>query len=434
MKKSFLVSSILVVLAGLFFLAYKHQQTTYKPEFTGKVTEEAEQEIDTTPFVYEPERLYGFNLDSFTVAEDLVKRNQTLSDILDPYNVEPLKIYQVANASKPVFDVRKIGYRKKYSLLITKDSLAQVAAMVYEPDKTEYVVFHMSDSIYTERVMKEKQINTRAIAANIESSLYETLINANTSPMLVSKLVDMYAWQIDFFRIQAGDYFKVIFDEELIDGEVVNISNVRGARFNHAGRDFYSVYFDQGDGLDYFDEKGNSLRKAFLKAPVNYSRISSRYSGRRFHPVLKRFRSHLGTDYAARTGTPIYTVGDGVVLEAKYHAGNGNYVKVRHNSTYTTQYLHMSKIASGMRPGKAVKQGEVIGYVGSTGLANGPHVCFRFWRNGVQVDPFSVEIPPSEPIKEANKVAYFKERDKIIAAFDTIQFNGNEEIMNASFE
>jgi len=431
MKKYVLAGTILVIISCLFFLAYKHQQATYQPEYTGE-TELVT--VDTVTAVYEPERLYGFNLDSFNVHEDIVKRNQTLSDILKTYNIDPAKIYEVATSSRKVFDVRKIGYRKNYTVFTTKDSAARVVAMAYEPDKTEFVVFHMSDSVYTERVQKEKVLQVRAIAAKIESSLYETLINANVSPMLVSKLVDMYAWQIDFFHIDANDYFKVIFEEELIEGEVVNIPRVVGAYFYHAGRDFYSVYYNQGDGLDYFDEEGNSLRKAFLKAPVNFSRISSRYSGRRFHPVLKRYRSHLGTDYVAQKGTPIYTVGDGVVTEATYNSGNGNYVKIRHNATYTTQYLHMSKIASGMRPGKAVKQGEVIGYVGSTGLATGPHVCFRFWRNGVHVDPFSVEIPPSQPIADAHKEAYFKERDKILSAIDTITFLTEKPVLNASVD
>ncbi len=432
MKKYFLAGTILVVISGLFFLAYKHQQSTYQAEYTGTVEMATADTAAVLVDEYTPPQLYGFNLDSFNIVEGVVKRDQTLSDILKTYNIEPSKIYELASKSKNVFDVRKIGYRKNYTIFTRKDTSETAVAMAYEPDKTEYVVFHLEDSVFTERVQKEKELRVRAIAAKIESSLYETLINANVSPMLVSKLVDMYAWQIDFFRIQAGDYFKVIFNEELIDGEVVNIAKVQGAYFNHGDRDFYSVYFDQGDGLDYFDEKGNSLRKAFLRAPLDFTRISSRYSGRRFHPVLKRYKSHLGTDYAAPRGTPIHTVGDGVVLEATYHSGNGNYVKIRHNSTYTTQYLHMSKIANGIKPGKVLKQGELIGYVGSTGLANGPHLCFRFWRNGRQVDPFSVEIPPSQPIEEAHKEAYFEARDKIIAAIDTISFDNQPDILSAS--
>jgi len=291
MKKYVLAGTILVIIACLFFFAYKHQLATYQPEYTGETVEAP---TDTVPeVVYEPDRLYGFNLDSFDVHTDVVKRNQTLSDILKVYNIEPSTIYEIASASREVFDVRKIGYRKSYTIFTTKDSSARAVGMAYEPDRTEYVVFHMGDSVFTERIQKEKTLNIRAVAAKIESSLYETLINANVSPMLVSKMVDMYAWQIDFFHIDASDYFKVIFEEELIDGEVVNISRVIGAYFYHSGRDFYSVYYNQGDGLDYFDEKGNSLRKAFLKAPVNFSRISSRYSGRRFHPVLKRLH-HTG--------------------------------------------------------------------------------------------------------------------------------------------
>lgn len=429
MKKIFLAAALLLVVSLLFFFAYRHQQSTYKPEYVQ--TDEGQAEPDSTPFVHVAELLYGFNLDTFSIEENEIKRNQTLSDILKNYDIEPARIYQMANASKKVFDVRKIAAKKKYALVFSKDTVPQLRALVYEPDLTQYVVFHLGDSIFTEKVEKEKETRISGLAAKIESSLYETLLNAGGSPMMVAKLVDMYAWQIDFFHIKEDDYFKVLYEEELIDGEVVNISKIIGAYFYHGGKAFYSVYYNQGDGLDYFDEKGNSLRKAFLKAPLNYSRISSPYTKRRFHPVLKRYRAHLGTDYAALTGTPIYTVGDGVVLEARYHSGNGNYVKVRHNSTYTTQYLHMSKIARGIKPGRAVKQGELIGYVGSTGLANGPHLCFRFWKNNKQVDPFSVEIPPSEPIKEESRDDYFKERDRVVAAMDTLQFISEEPVLKA---
>ncbi len=429
MKRYFLLATILLVVITLFFLAYRHQQNTYKPEYVQEEIEDIP--LDSLPIVQVAEYLYGFNLDSFAVLENQVRKNQTVSDILGEYNVAPADIYQLASVSKKVFDVRRIAARKKYAVVLSKDTVPQLKAFVYEPDFTQYVVFHLGDSIYAEKIEKEKETRLNGLAAKIELSLYETLIKAGGSPLMVSKLVDMYAWQIDFFHIQEGDYFKVLYEEELIDGEVVNVSKIIGAYFFHRNQGYYSVYFDQGTGLSYFDENGNSLRKAFLKAPLNFTRISSRYTKRRFHPVLKRYKAHLGTDYAAPRGTPIYTVGDGVVLEAKYHSGNGNYVKVRHNSTYTTQYLHMSKIAAGIKPGKAVKQGDVIGYVGSTGLANGPHLCFRFWRNGKQVDPFSVEIPASEPIKEESREDYFKERDRVVAAMDTLQFINHESVLEA---
>ncbi|MDH4058998.1 MAG: peptidoglycan DD-metalloendopeptidase family protein, partial [Cyclobacteriaceae bacterium] len=227
-------------------------------------------------------------------------------------------------------------------------------------------------------------------------------------------------WQVDFQRLQEGDQFKLIYEEMQVEGNPVGIQQINGIYFSHFGNGYFAIPFDQGNGLDYFDEEGNSLRKALLKYPIEFTRISSRYSGRRFHPVQKRYKPHLGTDFAAPQGTPIRSVGDGVVLEATYKSNNGNYVKIRHNSTYATQYLHMSKIASGIKPGVRVRQGQWIGNVGSTGLATGPHVCYRFWKNGVQVDALRVELPPSEPIANSYKVQYDLKKEEVIKQLEAI--------------
>jgi murein DD-endopeptidase MepM/ murein hydrolase activator NlpD len=223
-------------------------------------------------------------------------------------------------------------------------------------------------------------------------------------------LVNIYAWSIDFFRIQKGDAFSVIYEEEYVDDTTyVGLKRVLGANLIHSGNDYYSFQYENELGFDdYYDEEGRSLRKTFLRAPLNFTRISSRYSGRRFHPVQKRWKAHLGTDYAAPTGTPIMTTADGEISAASYTSGNGNYVKVRHNSTYSTQYLHMSKIKPGIKPGVRVKQGDVIGYVGSTGLATGPHVCYRFWVNGKQVDPYKQKLPEAKSL-DSTRLAAFKE-------------------------
>jgi murein DD-endopeptidase MepM/ murein hydrolase activator NlpD len=232
------------------------------------------------------------------------------------------------------------------------------------------------------------------------------MIDGGASPLLVDYVADIFGWQLDFGRLQPGDRYKILYQKKIVEDEVADIGPVLAAEITHEEYPYYAVRYDQGKGPDYFDEKGHSLRKAFLKYPVKFTRISSRYSGRRFHPVLKRYRSHLGTDYAAPRGTLIRAAGEGVITEAGYHRGNGNYVKIRHNATYTTQYLHMSKIAGGIRKGAKVSQGQTIGFVGSTGLANGPHLCYRFWKNGKQVDAMKVELPPSEPITEDNKISY----------------------------
>lgn len=389
---------------------------------SGAVAELTEPDTLVT-VIPEPKMLYGITIDSLEVYESEIKRNQNLADILLKHNVEFQKINEIATKSKTVFDVRKLNYGRKYTILAEKaDSATKATHFIYEPNPYEYVVYQLKDSIHAYKQNKEVIVTEKEFAAEISSSMYESILDADASPLLVPKLVDVFAWQIDFFRIQKGDRFKVIYEEESVDGKVVGIGKIKGAYFEHFSNSYYAVYYDQGGGIDYFDEDGNSMRKAFLRAPLDYTRISSRYSGRRFHPVLKRFKSHLGTDYSAPKGTPIRSVGEGIITEARYKKYNGNYVKVRHNSTYSTQYLHMSKIAKGIKPGVKVKQGQTIGYVGSTGLATGNHLCFRFWKSGKQVDALRVELPPSEPIKEDHREAYFNQRKIIVEQLDLINF------------
>ncbi|MEO9868984.1 peptidoglycan DD-metalloendopeptidase family protein [Ekhidna sp.] len=385
-------------------------------------------EIDSA-FFQLPTLHYGFPIDSFKVAEGKVKWNQNLSEILTKFNISYQDLHILSQRSKEVYDVRKLKAGSTYSIIHNDDSLQTAHQFIFEPSPTEYVVYNLKDSIYVTLHQKPVEINKRTIAAEINSSLYNSILDQGASPMLVSQLVDVFAWQVDFFRIAKGDRFKLIFEEETVDGQIVGIKNIQGAYFEHWGKQYYAISFNTGEKDDYFDEEGNSLRKTFLRAPLNYSRISSRYSRRRFHPVQKRYKAHLGTDYAAPTGTPIRTVGDGVVLEARYHGGNGNYVKIRHNSNYTTQYLHMSKIARGIRPGTHLKQGTTIGYVGSTGLANGPHLCFRFWKNGRQVDALKVDLPSSSGI-DSTRIAEFKiMSDSIKTVLDSISYREKESLL-----
>jgi murein DD-endopeptidase MepM/ murein hydrolase activator NlpD len=245
------------------------------------------------------------------------------------------------------------------------------------------------------------------------------------SPDVTNRFVDVFAWQVDFNRLQKGDKFKVIYKEILVEGEVIGVSNIEGIYFEHAGKPLYAFPLDQGEGTEFFDENGQSLRKAFLKYPIEFTRISSRFSLKRFHPVAKVFRAHKGTDFAAPAGTPIRSVGDGTVEEATYKGNNGNYVKVRHNSSYSTQYLHMSKIAKGIRPGTRIKQGQTIGFVGSTGLASGPHLCYRFWKNGVQVDALRVKLPPAQPVSQENLPTFELIKQELKQKLDLIPLPSN---------
>ncbi len=364
--------------------------------------------------------LYGMNVDDYVVIEDKVKKNQFLADILTTHNVPVKLINQVSAISPHIFDVRKIAQNKKYTVICNSDSLKTAKAFIYEPNLIDYIVFSFDDSLRVDVCQREVVMEEKSIAGVIQSSLSQTIEEMGISHELTNKFVDVFAWQVDFQRLQKGDVFKLVYEEIQVEGRAIGVRNIIGIYFQHFGSDYYAIPFDQGDGLDYFDERGKSLRKALLKYPIEFTRISSRYAGRRFHPVQKIFKAHLGTDFAAPTGTPIRSVGDGIVEEAQYKSNNGNYVKIRHNGTFTTQYLHMSRIEVGIKTGVRVQQGQRIGYVGSTGLATGPHLCYRFWRNGVQVDALRVELPPSQPIKSDFSEAYGQVKNLIKIRLDAI--------------
>ncbi|MTI22707.1 peptidase M23 [Fulvivirga sp. RKSG066] len=397
--------SLAVISVCLYHLVPNFESTSLSSDESLATIAQDSVEVIKPP---EPKKLYGVVVDSMVVIEDKIKRNQNISEILSNYNIPSESIYKLAKASKEVFDVRKLAANKKYTLICTPDSLKTARAMIYEHNPVEYVVFNLLDSITVEKGLKEVEVVEKSISGTIEASLSLTMDQLGLS-YLTNDFADIFAWQIDFFRLQRGDRFKLVYEDELIDGHPIRSGKIKAIYFEHFGNGYYAYHFDQGSDIDYFDEKGNSLRKALLKYPLEFTRISSRYSGRRYHPVQKRYKAHRGTDFAAPRGTPIRSVGDGIVLEARYSKYNGNYVKIRHNATYTTQYLHMSKIASGLKPGQRVKQEQTIGYVGSTGLATGNHLCYRFWKNGVQIDALKVDLPPSEPVAEENKEAFANE-------------------------
>ncbi len=368
--------------------------------------------------------LYDICTEDYKVHRGELESGQTLGAVLYLNHIDHGRIDQIVRASKGIFDFRKAKAGKKFTVLCSNDSIEKAQYFIYEMSSIDYVVFDIRDTIDVFLGQKEVEVKTREASGQIESSLWNSLVENKMSPTLVMELSSIYAWTIDFFRIQKGDYFKVVYEEKYVEGEFIGIGRVYAALFNHANEDFYAFYFEEEENYgDYFDDEGAALRKAFLRAPLNYSRISSSFSKRRKHPVTGRIKAHLGTDYAAPTGTPILSTANGTVTEARYKRNNGNYVKVRHNSTYSTQYLHMSKIKSGIRPGVYVKQGEVIGYVGSTGLATGPHVCYRFWKNGRQVDPYKQKLPPSKPVKKENLEAYTILKDSMMNVIQSIASN-----------
>ncbi len=406
----------LAVLAGV--LAVEFQDSWMAP-FEPKIYPPKQLES----IVIRPQKkVFGVVVDSLLVIESKVRRNQNLAEILSDYNIASTDIHQLTIKSKGVFDIRKIGVNKKYTVICELDSQKTARLLVYEPNPVEFVVFNFQDSVNVFKGLRKVDTVERTLTGVITNSLYEEMMAQNSSPHLVNDLVDVFGWQIDFFRIQKGDRFKLIYEETYTEGKPVGLGRILGAYFEHFDNQYYAINYDQGNGEDFFDQMGLSLRKAFLRAPIEYTRISSRYSGRRYHPVLKRYKSHLGTDYVAPRGTPIRSVGDGIIEEAKYGMYNGNFVKIKHNGTYASQYLHMHKVARGIRPGVRVKMGQTIGYVGSTGLATGNHVCYRFWKNGRQVDALKVYIPPSEPISEDHLPEYHLHRDRVMQSLYSIAF------------
>lgn len=362
-------------------------------------------EIDLT--VQEPTFYLTIPSDTLRFENHKIVSGESFGALLGKRGISTSQIYKIAAAVEDEFNVRRIRAEVEVKFA-TGDSSIFPSYFIYPESKYEYWIVSLQDSLYAKKVEKERIVRRREISGTIEDALYLSVARAGGTQALAMSLVEVYAWSIDFFRLQKGDQFSVVYEEEYVDDTTyVGLKGVIASNINHVDNDFYAFPYKNELGFhDYYDEEGRSLRKTFLRAPLDFTRISSRYSGRRFHPVQKRWKAHLGTDYAAPTGTPIMTTADGVVIAAKYTSANGNYVKVRHNSTYTTQYLHMSKIGSGIKNGVRVKQGEVIGYVGSTGLATGPHVCYRFWVNGKQVDPYKQKLPDAEPLTAERMSAY----------------------------
>ncbi len=346
---------------------------------------------------YEPTMEYGINLDSFIVHKNIIKPNEFLANILLKHHVPYAEIDRLAKESVNVFDVRKIASGKNYTILCKKDSIEKAEYFIYEANAIDYIIYDMCDSLVITKGKRKVTTKVKTASGVIKSSLYQTLDDANVSPVLAIEMANVFAWTIDFYRIQKGDWFKVVYEEKFVDGKSIGVGNVLASNFNHYNKDFFACRFIQDSIPDYFDAEANSLRRAFLKSPLKFGRLTSGFTMRRFHPVQKRNKPHLGTDYAAPTGTPIMATGDGVVIASAYSKYNGNYVKIKHNSTYTTQYLHMSKRFA--KVGQHVSQSDIIGNVGSTGLATGPHVCYRFWKNGSQTNHLKEDFPPSEPVK-----------------------------------
>lgn len=379
-------------------------------------SQSASQEIEVEPTI-----LYGIVADDYLTQTDVVQQGETMGKILSKFGISAATIDKLDKASKDIFPLRQIRADRPYTAFIVQDSINgdKLDYLVYEKDVIEYVVFGFkNDSLTVTKGEKEVTIRRQMRSSTIESSLWGAIMRDSLPYALAAELEDIYQWTVDFFGIQQGDHFTVIYDEKLIDTTHVGIGRVWGAKFNHAGKDVYAIPFKQDDKIQYWEHNGASLRKQLLKAPLKFSRISSRYSRARLHPVHRVYRPHLGVDYAAPKGTPVHAVADGVVTFKGWGGGGGNTLKIKHAGNLVTGYLHLSGFAKGIKQGSRVRQGELIGYVGSTGTSTGPHLDYRIWKNGVNIDPLKVPQEPAEPIKKQNMEAFEHVRDRIIAELD----------------
>lgn len=383
-----------------------------------KIAQVTEEKVIEDPVI---ER-YGFVFNDFKVVEDTIKKGESFGEILDRNHLQAYEVYKIAEAAKDTFDVRRLRAGKPYTILAKNDTTERAQVFIYQPNKVEYVVIDFRDSVTAKYQKKQVKTITKKASGIINSTLSEAMDEQGLDYAIVNEMSDIYAWTVDFFHLQKGDNFKIIYEEKFVDDTTfVGIGKVKAAYFEHKKSPFYAFNYvtDSTKNIfDFYDEKAGNLRRQFLKAPLTYRRISSRYNLKRKIRYYGRVKPHRGTDFAASIGTPIKATANGTVTESARRGGNGNYVKIKHNSTYSTQYLHMRK--RNVKRGDFVKQGDVIGWVGMTGNTSGPHVCYRFWKNGVQVDPLKQKLPSAEPLKEEFKEHYFGFIDPLKGELDSI--------------
>lgn len=411
-KRISLLKYLLYILPALFLLLSCEEEI----KEDDSIVPLSEEEIIT--------REYGYTLNDFNVVRDTIRKGDTFGGILNENGVNNSKIFEVATRFKDSFDVRRIVVGKPYVLLNSKDTLNTTQVFIYEKSKVDYAVIDFRDDVSVNLFQKPIKYVEREDSGIITNSLSVTMEENNLSPAMTERLANIYAWTVNFFKLQKGDRFKVVYTEKYIDDTIpAGIDKIKAAYFEHKGVPLYAFGYnnDSLHGFDFYDEKAENLRRAFLKAPVKFSRISSKYNlKRRIKYYGYKLRPHKGTDFAAPIGTPILATADGTVTESERRGGNGNYVKIKHNSTYDTQYLHMK--SRNVRVGNYVRQGDVIGWIGMTGNTGGPHVCYRFWKNGKQVDPFQEDLPASKPLPTEFREDYYAKIEPLKTQLDCIKF------------
>jgi murein DD-endopeptidase MepM/ murein hydrolase activator NlpD len=366
---------------------------------------------------------FGFNYSDYNVVQDTIKKGDSFGSIIQDQNIGDKKVYDIVEQVKDSFDVRTIRYNKPYTILRSKNKTNNLEVFIYQPDALTYYIVDFRDSIAKAyKKIKPVTFKRKIIGGVLKTSLSETLGDEEVETALASRITKVFSWSIDFFKLKKGDRYGLIFTERFINGKVYDgVEDLEAAFFEYKGKIIYAFPFEKdtlSGKIEYYDGEGKTLKNFFLKTPIKFSRITSRFTMNRFHPVQHTWKAHKGTDYAAPTGTPISTTASGVVEATGYTAGNGNFVKVKHNGTYSTQYLHMSRIL--VRRGQRVTQGQTIGLVGSTGLASGPHVCYRFWKNGIQVDALRLNLPTGESLSGNDRTRFLKQMEPLKRELDSI--------------
>ncbi len=396
------------------YCAFVALLSTACTDTTAQKSTEAEQPIIEN-------RLFGILSDGYTIENSEIKQGQTMGRILGDYGVSPLAIHNLEIAAKEVFPLNKIRGGNRYTAMLRKDSLgSKLDYFIYEKNLTDYVVFSLAkETLEVYEGVKPITVKRTTKSATISSSMWGAIMEAQLPYALASEIEDIYQWTVDFFAIQEGDTFTVTFDEKFIEDTVaVGIGRVWGAKFIQGEQTYYAIPFAQNDNIEYWEDNGASLRKQMLKAPLKYSRISSGFTHARLHPIYKVYRPHTGVDYAAPSGTPVHSVADGTVIFKGWGGGGGNTLKVKHPGNITTGYMHLRAYAKGIVQGSKVKQGDVIGYVGSTGASTGPHLDYRVWQGSTPINPLKIPQKPVEPISEDNKAAFDAIKDRIIAELE----------------
>ena len=420
-QKIAIIAIAMAAIIGLALLLVpnRHSNTDEQPQ-------EALAQTDTIPAKPIVTK-YGLPIEDFIVTYDTIKPKETLAEVLFGFGFSAQQIHDLTQCPDNIFDERKIRPGQACAMLYNPDSTARY--FVYETSPKSYVTFDIANKFQATRCEKPTSWRTSEVAGRVNSSLWVAMEQSGASPQLAVLMSHIFGWSIDFFGIQSGDEFRLVYSREYVEETPLNNYRIDAASFCASGNTVYAIPFTQGEeGELFYNIDGNSLEGAFLKAPLDFYRISSKFSNSRYHPVLKRYRAHHGVDYAAPTGTPVYAIGSGKVIKKGYQAnGGGNYIKIRHNSTYTTTYMHLSKFAKGLKEGDFVKQKQVIGYVGSTGLSTGPHLDFRVHENGKPVNPLTIKSQPKMPISEANREAFTAVKDSLVKRLADIQLTLTQE-------